>query len=297
MPHPALSIKHALVSGPLSLLPACSQPMVVRSALLLCNVLCLAMQAKSDTAAQCRLLRRNDWANICRSGPSKHPGAQSALISLQPGTHHVRFIVDNDMKLSNFMPTAVDFTNFLVNYIEVVSTPEPTTTPSEPVDVPPGTKPLPTAAQPRPIEYRAPPGVHPPHVLPPTPELIAVGATGKSAPKSADATPTSKPTLVAPAPAKRYHREVPRFLLDLDAPDDSPNYARANAVLHTAPAAPTLPIFLNKSILNGTTPVKDDASVLNMPNHTMLNHLATSSIKNKVLATSATTRYKSKVGK
>jgi hypothetical protein len=35
--------------------------------------------------------------------------------------------------------------------------------------------------------------------------------------------------------------------------------------------------------------------VLIMPNHTVLNHLATSSIKNGVLATSGTTRYKRKV--
>ena len=41
--------------------------------------------------------------------------------------------------------------------------------------------------------------------------------------------------------------------------------------------------------------MKDDNSVLNMPNHTVLNHLATSSIKNNVLATSVTTRYKRKV--
>ncbi|OJD09557.1 hypothetical protein ACJ73_10226 [Blastomyces percursus] len=42
------------------------------------------------------------------------------------------------------------------------------------------------------------------------------------------------------------------------------------------------------------TPMKDDSSVLNMPNHTTLNHLATSSIKNGVLATSVSTRYKAK---
>ena len=41
--------------------------------------------------------------------------------------------------------------------------------------------------------------------------------------------------------------------------------------------------------------MKDDNSVLTMPNHTVLNHLATSSIKNNVLAVSATTRYKRKV--
>jgi len=46
---------------------------------------------------------------------------------------------------------------------------------------------------------------------------------------------------------------------------------------------------------SGTLPVKDDSSVLVIPNHTVLNHLATSSIKNNVLATSATTRYDQKV--
>jgi hypothetical protein len=40
--------------------------------------------------------------------------------------------------------------------------------------------------------------------------------------------------------------------------------------------------------------MKDDSSLLNNPNHTVLNHLATSSIKNGVLATSVTTRYKRK---
>jgi hypothetical protein len=203
------------------------------------------------------------------------------------------------MQLSKFMPTTVDFTNFLVNYIEVAPTPEQILAPTEAVDVPSASKQVPPAAgpsQPKPIEYRAPAGVHPPHVLPPTPELVPVApkdATSKpGTPKDA----TTQPTPVAPQPPKRYHSEVPRFLLDLDAPEDSPRYARANAVLNTAPPAPSLPMFLNKSILNGTTPMKDDASVLNMPNHTMLNHLATSSIKNKVLATSATTRYKRKVG-
>ena len=54
-------------------------------------------------------------------------------------------------------------------------------------------------------------------------------------------------------------------------------------------------MFLSKSVLNSATPMKDDASVLVLPNHTVLNHLATSSIKSGVLATSATTRYKNKV--
>lgn len=47
--------------------------------------------------------------------------------------------------------------------------------------------------------------------------------------------------------------------------------------------------------MNGNLPVKDDSSVLALPNHTVLNHLMTSSVKNGVLATSVTTRYKKKV--
>jgi hypothetical protein len=239
-----------------------------------------------------------------RSGPSKHPDALSAIINLQPGTHHVRFIVDQDMRLSKHMPTAVDFTNFLVNYIEVVPEPEKDSVVSaEPVGDPAGKEQMQSAeqaSQPRPIEYRAPPGVHPPHILPPTPELIAVpsrAATPKATPQPTAEKKTTQADSVPLArdSSKRYHSEVPSFFLDLDQPEDSPRYTRAHAVMRTVPAAPSLPMFLNKSILNGTTPMKDDASVLNMPNHTMLNHLATSSIKNKVLATSATTRYKRKV--
>jgi hypothetical protein len=90
---------------------------------------------------------------------------------------------------------------------------------------------------------------------------------------------------------------IPRYLLDLDAPEESRRFARASAATTSAeslPQPPSLPMFLGKSILNGTTPMKDDSSVLNMPNHTVLNHLATSSIRDNILATSATTRYKQK---
>lgn len=58
---------------------------------------------------------------------------------------------------------------------------------------------------------------------------------------------------------------------------------------------PTLPLMLGKVILNSSSHLKDDNSVLGIPNHVVLNHLATSSIKNHVLAVSATTRYRKKV--
>ena len=227
----------------------------------------------------------------------------SATINLQPGTYHLRFIVDGSLITSPHLPTAVDFTNSLVNYIEVVKSPSPS-----PGDQFPPTLTQPTATEPvdikpKPVEavYSAPPGVHPPLVLPPTPELIPITDTS-SVPavptpgKSTAASSVRKPAApIISEPPKRYHRVIPQFLIDFDSAEDSPRFAHASMVASTAHPPPTLPMFLNKSILNGTTPMKDDASVLILPNHTVLNHLATSSIRNQVLATSATTRYKRKV--
>ena len=44
-----------------------------------------------------------------------------------------------------------------------------------------------------------------------------------------------------------------------------------------------------------TSPIGDDNSVLPMPSHSVVNHLATSAIRNGVLAVGTTTRYKAKV--
>ena len=107
---------------------------------------------------------------------------------------------------------------------------------------------------------------------------------------------TSKPARQV-LPRAKYTNTIPQFLLDLDTyqnPQDE-RFQRSSRVVNDLPQPPSLPMFLSKSILNGTTPHKDDASVLIMPNHTVLNHLATSSIKSGVLATSGTTRYKRKV--
>lgn len=92
-----------------------------------------------------------------------------------------------------------------------------------------------------------------------------------------------------------FSHELPKFLVDYDQPDDSPDFHTAAAATEILPMPPSLPGFLGKPILNAATLIKDDNSVLNMPNYTILNHLATSSIKNNILAVSATTRYKDKV--
>ena len=184
------------------------------------------------------------------------------------------------MRTSDKLPTAVDYTNILVNYIEVTNDDalKPAPAPAERTEE----QKLDAAT---PVQDREKPlGIYPPQVIPETPELQPIKAPLPEPPKPK-----------VPEPSKKYHQNIPRYLLDLDAPEESSRFARANATTNNLPTPPTLPGFLGKSILNGQTPHKDDSSVLIMPNHTVLNHLATSSIKDNILATSATTRYKQKV--
>lgn len=239
------------------------------------------------------------------------------------------------MRTSKNLPVAVDFAGFLVNYIEISSAPPSATgsttavatagqaslppAPTAPLDIPAARvqTPVQTQQQQRDLPHRDVPQhraslnvqerQHAPDVAVPPPKPLLERSqaeqkapqTPSTAPATAPATkdrrPEYKPAQLVKGPTKKYHNEIPRFLLDLDSAEDSPRLARANAVSATLPAPPSLPLFLAKSILNKETPMKDDASVLVLPNHTVLNHLATSSIKDKVLATSATTRYKQKV--
>ncbi|MCJ1289981.1 hypothetical protein MMC34_001516 [Xylographa carneopallida] len=205
------------------------------------------------------------WSKKYRMHRDPSTNVLSTVLELPPGTHHVKFIVDGEMQLSDELPTAVDYTNILVNYIEV-----------NPDDIPQGT----------PSQDGVPEGVFPPQLLPP-------GIESKDhAPDSVGKTQPTDPE--GPAEPVYYGDDVPPYLLDLDREEKTNRFQRAAGTVSDIPTPPSLPLFLGKSILNGTTPMKDDSSVLNMPNHTVLNHLATSSIKNEVLATSLTTRYKRK---
>ncbi|TVY81012.1 SNF1 protein kinase subunit beta-3 [Lachnellula suecica] len=198
-----------------------------------------------------------------------NPKLLRAIIHVRPGTHHIRFIVDGIMQCSKALPTTVDFGNNLVNYIEVSADdlPKPSPSPSDPSQGPS------TASG----------------SLPQSPPQQNEGkpSEDKKAPKPP---PKTKPALFS----GHYSKKVPQYLLDLDKAEDSAAYQHAAAAIEKLPTPPSLPGFLGKPILNAATPMKDDNSVLTMPNHTVLNHLGTSSIKHNILAVSATTRYKRK---
>ncbi|RAK79729.1 putative Snf1 kinase complex beta-subunit Gal83 [Aspergillus fijiensis CBS 313.89] len=210
-----------------------------------------------------------NWEKKFRLHRSENnPGVMSARLNLRPGTHHLKFIVDNEMRASDTLPTAVDFTNHLVNYIEISAD-----------DINRGRR--------ESDKGSVPPGIRPPQVLPDPATPDQEG--GSTVDDQSD-----KEEPEEEIPLGDFRGIIPQFLLDLDKEEEAPEYQQAVNIVGDAPTPPSLPLFLGKSILNGTTPMKDDSSVLNYPNHTVLNHLATSSIKNGVLATSVTTRYKRK---
>jgi len=187
---------------------------------------------------------------IIVENPNSH-GQFSTIVNLPPGTHHLKFLVDGQMRTSDAIPTAVDAAGILVNYIEVNADDMPSIT-----------------------RQASRQSIH---------ETSASGVAEGRHRGSFD--------MELSRSAKKYTSVIPSFLEDLEERQE--RYGRDFSSM--LPPPPSLPMILSKVILNGNTTIKDDSSVLGIPNHVVLNHLATSSIKNHVLAISATTRYKKKV--
>jgi hypothetical protein len=264
------------------------------------------------------------WDKKIKLHPNPNGRGYSAILPLPPGTHHIKFLVDGEMVTNPDMPTTVDWSNSLVNYYEVAA-PE-VSEPTTPVPVAPA-EPIPIrGANANKVESTTtPPGLIVPGSVPKRPPpapstslssraaaqqqeqqqqqqaaaAVAQQPQFQQPPSQSKRDPSPEPQKLktVPLPRHSYTTTIPSYLIDLDrynTPHDD-RFLRASRVLPTLPPPPTLPMFLGKSILNAGTPQKDDASVLVIPNHTVINHLATSSIKGGVLAISATTRYKRKV--
>lgn len=87
-------------------------------------------------------------------------------------------------------------------------------------------------------------------------------------------------------PVHEYTRQIPEIFADPDTLD------RFSSIEFTPP--PQLPPHLDGVILNTNWTEKDNNSVLPIPNHVVLNHLATTSIKHNVLAVASVSRYRAK---
>ncbi|RPB25319.1 AMPKBI-domain-containing protein [Terfezia boudieri ATCC MYA-4762] len=220
----------------------------------------------------------------------------SAIVPLPAGTHHVKFLVDGELRTSDTLPTAVDSTGILVNYLEV-NADDMLTSPLARQPSPDHTDPPPSNQQYSSAIPQSEAHRHPSPAQAPQPQLHHDHPHTHSTLSSDE-----QFTFTRPRP-QRYTDTIPAYLRDFE--ENQERYVVTSSVVHGSdreesgglvkvPPPPTLPLLLGKVILNSSSHLKGDNSVLGIPNHVVLNHLATSSIKNHVLAVSATTRYKKK---
>lgn len=150
-----------------------------------------------------------------------------------PGTHHIRFIVDEQWRLADYLPTAVDDEGSLANYVAV---PISGLTPPHRISVP-----IVSTKQP----------AHSVHSFWST--TTSTQGSTIDVPSSSDATgSSSKWTDEIPAELVAAAREEEAYLAYTAAAEyDQPGYANSHQVpAPNIPPAPVLPRHLDKLILN-----------------------------------------------
>ncbi|EPQ29076.1 uncharacterized protein PFL1_03365 [Pseudozyma flocculosa PF-1] len=253
----------------------------------------------------------NEWRSKILLHRSKRD--HSCVLHLPPGTHRLKFIVDDRWRVSRDLPTATDGDGNLVNYVEI-----PNVGPAHP-------GPLSAPGEDLPDERERRRG----HSRDRSSKIDSKRTTMdliEEARKAAAARRGELDDFFGPDDAQDseddWTREIPASLLAAQEAEeeelsgggggDSSEGARSrpqherhdSGTSHAAlPNPPALPRQLEKVILNsspanpagnGGGGTVDDNSILPAPNHVVLNHLTASSIKGGVLAVGTTTRYKRK---
>lgn len=209
---------------------------------------------------------------IALNGPDPKDGSYKVQISLPAGNHRFKFVVDNEVRCSNFIPTATDTSGHLVNYLEIL--------PSE-------------------------------HDLHRTGRSTAslrtqdskLGLTrddddmGDGYSRYYDGDNTSG---IGSGHASNYIKEIPPIFTDPRVMEEyyvtlDNNQRRGHGAQQWL-IPPQLPPHLEHVILNSYNQQDraNTSGALSIPNHVVLNHLATTSIKHNTLAVASVVRYKRK---
>ncbi|KXS15024.1 carbohydrate-binding module family 48 protein [Gonapodya prolifera JEL478] len=206
----------------------------------------------------------NNWKHKIRMAKSYEDF--TAILDLPPGTHHFKFIVDDEWRCSDDLPAAPDDAGNLVNYLLLDN------------------------------EYGTNLGDG----------LDAVGDAEFTARDSDEDEYTVEGPggeLYSSSPEETYTCEIPKSLLEppADPPPPPPSKSSRSKSNPQPPADPysvppvNLPPQLTRVVLNN--PVTDEDQVtatLPVPHHVTLNHLYACSIRDGVMAVAITTRYRSK---
>ena len=228
----------------------------------------------------------HEWRSKIPLRQTRTGGPFVCTLYLPPGTHRLKFIVDNRWRVSNELNTASDGDGNMVNYVEIPNLLLPARTSSGDGAEATETSPDPAWAQAMDDLHKQQQNIHA------QPRGDWEDMLGDDLISSSEDNWTSE----VPASVE-LAQETEEVLHDNELGRD------AQALL---PVPPMMPPQLEKVILNSSpanisgsisspSTVVDDTSVLPAPNHAVLNHLAASAIKNGVLAVGSVQRYKRKV--
>lgn len=208
---------------------------------------------------------------IALNGPDPKDGSFHVQIALPPGTHRFKFVVDNEVKCSGFIPTATDHSGHLVNYLEIFPTEHDLTRD-------PNSK---SRASLRALDSKL--------GLTKDDDDMGDGYSRYYDDQEANAN----------APAE-YITSIPSIFTDPKVMEEYyvtlDNNEKKGSYTQQWLIPPQLPPHLENVILNSynSNDKANTSGALNIPNHVVLNHLATTSIKHNTLAVASVVRYKRK---
>lgn len=207
---------------------------------------------------------------IALNGPSPKDGSFSVQIALPPGMHRFKFVVDNEVKCSNFIPTATDNSGHFVNYLEII-----------------------------PSERELYPSRHN--------SSVSIKSTGSKLGLTRDDDDmgngyTRYHEEKKPSAHRRieYTNVIPPIFTDPKVMEEYyvtlDNSQRNGGHNQQWLIPPQLPPHLENVILNSynSNDKENTSGALSIPNHVVLNHLATTSIRHNTLAVASVVRYKRK---
>lgn len=248
----------------------------------------------------------NEWRSkilLKKTAGSGKRAEYSCVLHLAPGTHRLKFIVDDRWRVSRDLSTASDGEGNLTNYIEVAhmgpAHPGPLSAPGEDLLVAEDEE-----------EKRKKGST--------TPGIAAHKATLDLMEEARRAEALRRGDLLdvfgneKVRKEETWTQEIPESIIKAQLAEEAyraeqeerkaegkGHNRRESALPSNVPVPPTLPRQLEKVILNSSPAAVagavDDTSVLPAPNHAVLHHLTASAIKSGVIATGCTMRYRKKV--